>query len=122
MRALAADPTDDAAEAVAASVPTYNAMLRTTCVATTIAGGHATNAIPQRATAAINCRIFPGNDVEQTRLALASAIDDPAVSLTLGDDASKPVAAPPPLNDRILRPAQQVAERLFPACRWSPPC
>ena len=57
-------------------------MLRTTCVATLLEGGHANNALPQRAGANINCRIFPGETVEGTQAALVAAIGDPGVKIT----------------------------------------
>ncbi len=60
MQALVRDPTDAAAAAVLAQDPRLNAMLRTTCVATLLEAGHATNALPQRARANINCRILEG--------------------------------------------------------------
>ena len=60
MVALSQNPQDAAAEAIVSKDRSYHSMLRTTCVATMLAAGHATNALPQRATANINCRIFPG--------------------------------------------------------------
>ena len=61
MRAVA-KPTPDLAAAarLSASLPYYNAMMRTTCVATRLLGGHANNALPQMASANVNCRILPG--------------------------------------------------------------
>ena len=61
--------------------PSSNAILRTNCVATQIAGGHAPNALPQRATANVNCRIFPGHAQEEIRQELIRVIDDPKVSV-----------------------------------------
>ena len=63
MRALVKDPTDANAVAIVTADPTYNAMLRTTCVATMLDAGHATNALPQRARANVNCRIYPDQTV-----------------------------------------------------------
>ena len=61
MAAFAANPADSqAAEAIAAATPERNAILRTTCVATLLDGGPATNALP-RGGANVNCRIFPGD-------------------------------------------------------------
>src|SRR5262249_26101732 len=68
MNALVKDPTDAKSIAlVSAKDPTWNATLRTTCVATMLDAGHATNALPQRARANINCRIFPGVSTENVR-------------------------------------------------------
>ena len=60
MAAVVKNPQDAAAVAILDKDHNWHAMLRTTCVATILAAGHATNALPQRATANINCRIFPG--------------------------------------------------------------
>ena len=61
--------------------PSSNAILRTNCVATQIQGGHAPNALPQRATANVNCRMFPGHNQEEIRQELIAAIDDPGVKV-----------------------------------------
>ena len=60
MKRFAANPQDAAAVETLSADPNYNPVLRTTCVATMIAGGHAPNALPQKASATVNCRIFPG--------------------------------------------------------------
>ena len=67
MVALSKNPGDKAAEAIVSKDRGYHSMLRTTCVATLLEGGHANNALPQRAAANVNCRIFPGESVESTR-------------------------------------------------------
>lgn len=61
MVALSKSPNDQAAETIVSKDRSYHSMLRTTCVATLLDGGHANNALPQRATANVNCRIFPGD-------------------------------------------------------------
>ena len=61
--------------------PRYNSTMRTTCVATRLAGGHAYNALPQRAEANVNCRIFPGHSQEDIRLDLVKIFDDPQLSV-----------------------------------------
>ena len=73
--------------------PSSNAILRTNCVATQIAGGHAPNALPQRATANVNCRIFPGHAQEEIRQELIRAINDPKVSVEFQSPPEK-VGAP----------------------------
>lgn len=110
---LAADPSDAAAEAEVSRDRTLNAMLRTTCVATLIEGGHAPNALPQRAKATINCRIVPGEDGETTRTALMQAIGDPKMALTQVGRV-RPVAVPPPLTAGIVQPAQKLVARYYP--------
>ena len=114
MAAFAADPADARAAAVlAAADPAWNAILRTTCVATLLEGGHATNALPQRARANVNCRIFPGTGVEQVRQALEAVVADPQVKVTTLETRSE-IAPPPPLTDKILGPARKVAAEVFP--------
>jgi len=91
LRAFAADPTDAAAAEVLAASPEYVGTTRTTCVATLLSGGHAENALPQTAAAAVNCRIFPGVEVEIVRRELEAAIADPGVIVTTRDS---PTASP----------------------------
>jgi acetylornithine deacetylase/succinyl-diaminopimelate desuccinylase-like protein len=113
MVALAANPGDKAAEAIVSTDRTYHSMLRTTCVATLLDGGHADNALPQRAGANVNCRIFPGESVEQTAAALTKAIGDPGVKVTpMGPRG--PLAAPPPLDPRVIGPAEKLVAKYFP--------
>jgi acetylornithine deacetylase/succinyl-diaminopimelate desuccinylase-like protein len=82
MAAFAKDPTDKAAAAKLATDPNFNGILHTTCVATLLSAGHANNALPQRATANINCRIFPGTTPEQVRDKLAELVGDPDIKVT----------------------------------------
>jgi carboxypeptidase PM20D1 len=93
LRKFAADPTDadaDAADMLAKS-PEFIGTTRTTCVATMLEAGHAENALPQTARAAVNCRIFPDVAVESVRDALVAAIADPEVKVTV---RGKPEASP----------------------------
>ncbi|MFT3907332.1 MAG: M20/M25/M40 family metallo-hydrolase [Steroidobacteraceae bacterium] len=113
MQAIVKNPADPAANAVLARDKKWHSMLRTTCVATLLSGGHATNALPQRATANVNCRIFPGVSVDSVRDALAAAIDDPKVSVTIKDPRS-PATAAPVLLPQVLKNVEAVAARLYP--------
>jgi len=113
MMALAKDPTDAAAEAIVSKDRSYHSMLRTTCVATLLEGGHANNALPQHATANINCRIFPGETVEGTMATLAKVIGDPGVKITLLQPV-RPLAMPPPLDPKIIGPAEKLVAKYFP--------
>ena len=79
MRAFAADPTDSQAIAVLRANPATVGKIGTTCVVTTVSGGHARNALPQRASANINCRIFPGHSRAQIMEELQRVAADPAV-------------------------------------------
>ena len=113
MVALAANPADKAAEAVVNREPELHSNLRTTCVATMLDGGHARNALPQRAGAYVNCRIFPGHSVEQIRGDLAKVVDDPEVSITVLPPL-RPSPPAPPLDPKVTGPAKQVAAEYFP--------
>jgi len=113
MVALSQNPDDAAAETIVSKDRSYHSMLRTTCVATLLEGGHANNALPQRAAANVNCRIFPGETVEGTQAALVAAIGDPGVKLTPVPPI-RPVAVPPPLNSKIIGPAEKLVAKYFP--------
>ncbi len=113
MLAIVANPSDKAAEALLNSDKSYHSMLRTTCVATLLDGGHANNALPQRAGANINCRIFPGVSTEEVRVALEKAIGDPRMKVTLSDDRG-PLAKAPPLTPQILGPAEKMVAKYYP--------
>ena len=113
MVALSKNPSDKAAEAIVSKDRQYHSMLRTTCVATLLEGGHANNALPQRAAANVNCRIFPGETVEDTRAALVAVIGDPGVKVTLVPPV-RPVAVAPPLDPKILGPAEALVAKYFP--------
>ena len=80
MRAIVANPNDAAASATISRDPRYRSMLRTTCVATMLTGGHARNALPQTATANVNCRMAPGHDPADVRAGLLKAIGDTGVA------------------------------------------
>jgi acetylornithine deacetylase/succinyl-diaminopimelate desuccinylase-like protein len=82
LRAAAKQPPDKAAVARLSQAPYYNALLRTTCVATMLTGGHATNALPQMARANVNCRIFPGEDPADVRKTLERVVADPKVTVS----------------------------------------
>ena len=113
MAALVKNPADDAARAILTANPSWNAILHTTCVPTLLNGGHATNALPQRVTANVNCRIFPGTTPEQVRQVLVQVVDDPLVKITIPETRSEP-APPPPLDPKVLGPAEKLAARMFP--------
>jgi acetylornithine deacetylase/succinyl-diaminopimelate desuccinylase-like protein len=113
MEALSQNPADAAAEAIVSKDRSYHSMLRTTCVATLLEGGHANNALPQRAVANVNCRIFPGETVEGTQAALVAAIGDSGVKVTLVPPI-RPVAVPPPLDPKIIGPAQKLVSKYYP--------
>ncbi|MDE2355745.1 MAG: M20/M25/M40 family metallo-hydrolase [Alphaproteobacteria bacterium] len=114
MKAVATDPHDAEAAKEVESDPGYNGMLHTTCVATMLQGGHATNALPQRAMANVNCRIFPGTTPEEVQQTLISLVDDPKISITMPDHRSEVMKAAPPLTPQIMGPITTVAARIWP--------
>lgn len=112
MTAIVANPSDAAAAAVLSKDPMWQSMLRTTCVATMIKGGHALNALPQSVTANVNCRIFPGTQVETVKQSLIGQIDNPHVTVTVEGEPS--VATPaPPLGPEIMGPLERVAAEIY---------
>jgi acetylornithine deacetylase/succinyl-diaminopimelate desuccinylase-like protein len=114
MTRFAANPADaEAAATIAGANPGWNGILHTTCVATLLDGGHATNALPQRAGANVNCRIFPGTSVEQVRQALESIVADPQVKITTLETRSE-ISPPPPLTERVVGPARKLAAQMWP--------
>jgi acetylornithine deacetylase/succinyl-diaminopimelate desuccinylase-like protein len=114
MNALVKDPTDTKSVAlVAGKDPTWNATLRTTCIATTLDAGHATNALPQRARANINCRIFPGVAQEDVRRQLEDLVADPEVKVVTLETRG-PSSPPPPLTREILGPVEKLAAKFWP--------
>ena len=113
MLAVVANPQDKAAVAVLDKDRTFHSMLRTTCVATLLDGGHANNALPQRAGALVNCRIFPGVAYEDVRKTLAEVIGDPRMTVTKVDDRG-PIATPPPLTKAMLEPADKLVAKYYP--------
>ncbi len=113
MNTFLREPGDAKAIALVSKNPTWNAMLRTTCVATMLEAGHATNALPQRARANINCRIFPGVSAETVRAKLEALVVDSAVKVTTLETRGLPVVSPP-LTPAVLGPVEQLASDFWP--------
>ncbi|MBV7538818.1 M20/M25/M40 family metallo-hydrolase [Duganella sp. sic0402] len=114
MLVVAKNPDDaKAVKLVSDASPSWAAMLHTTCVATMLDAGHATNALPQRARANINCRIFPGVTQETVRLALVKAINDPAVKVETLEIRGEN-SAPPPLTRAIMEPVEKLTQKMWP--------
>jgi acetylornithine deacetylase/succinyl-diaminopimelate desuccinylase-like protein len=114
MRAIARNPNDSASAARLSTSTFYNAQLRTTCVPTMIAGGHAPNALPQRARAVVNCRILPGDTPAQVRADLVRVVADDSVHVT---GITEPRAAPAgesPLVPEVVLPLEKVTRQLWP--------
>ena len=112
MRAVAQLPFDPAAAERLSSIVRLNAQLRTTCVATLISGGHAENALPQRAKATIQCRMMPGDTAEQVQAALTAVLNDAKISVTL--DAPPIVSPESPPTPQITARATRVVHSMWP--------
>ena len=113
MVALVKNPEDKAAQAIVNQDKALHSLLRTTCVATLVDAGHALNALPQRATANVNCRMFPGRTAGETKATLAQVIGNPAITIE-ERVKDKPIAVPPPLDPKIMGPVEKLAAKHFP--------
>ena len=114
MLALAANPQDTAADKLLSQDPSLHTMLRTTCVATMLSGGHAQNALPQRANVTINCRIFPGVSRETVRDKLIEVIGDPQVKVSQIAVGREGEAPAPPLTPNVMGPIEKVSAEMWP--------
>ena len=112
MKGILQDPPDPAAAAYLSRTPFYNSRLRTTCVATLLEGGHAENALPQRAKANINCRVLPGESIDVVQDTLATIIGDAQVTITPVIEATPSV--PSPLTPEILGAIEGVTKEMWP--------
>jgi acetylornithine deacetylase/succinyl-diaminopimelate desuccinylase-like protein len=119
MRKFAANPEDAEAAATLSADPAYVGQIRTTCIATMLDGGHALNALPQRADANINCRIFPGTHVASVKATLARVIDDPDVKITVRPPP--PVESPAsPLRPDVMKAVTATIRERFPGVEVVP--
>jgi acetylornithine deacetylase/succinyl-diaminopimelate desuccinylase-like protein len=106
------EPPDAAAIAYLSDTPFYNARLRTTCVPTLLEGGHAENALPQRARATVNCRVLPGESMDAVHKALETRIGDKQVTVTRVAAANP--SPPSPLTPGVLGPIEAITEAMWP--------
>ncbi len=113
MRAVLQSSDEAAATRLWALNPGWNSMLRTTCVATMIQGGHAPNALPQQVSANVNCRILPGVAVDAVQQQIARVLADDAIRITPSDEPVV-IGPPPPLTPQIMQPVRKLAQRLWP--------
>jgi len=113
MRAVAR-PTPDAAAAarLSAAVPFYNSLMRTTCVATRLQGGHANNALPQMAGANVNCRILPGVSPTSVKDKLVEVLADPQIKVTFVGEANP--SKPSPLRPDVMNAVESLTKQMFP--------
>jgi acetylornithine deacetylase/succinyl-diaminopimelate desuccinylase-like protein len=128
MRAILRTPADPEAVARLSRDAPDHSMMHTTCVATRLEGGHANNALPQRATAVVNCRILPGHSPEEVRQQLAQAVGDPRIKVLYIDDngqvqdkaSDRKGYPPPPLNPEIMKPLEALVARDWPGLKVVP--
>ena len=119
LRAYVANPKDEKAIAVLSADRDMVGQLRTTCVATMIQGGHATNALPQKATASVNCRIFPGTPSEEVRKTIVKVIADPGASVVRENDGSIDAPASP-LRADVLAAVTKAVHARYPGLPVAP--
>jgi acetylornithine deacetylase/succinyl-diaminopimelate desuccinylase-like protein len=112
MAAVARTPPDTAAiRRLSDASPLYNAQFRTTCVATELAGGHAENALPQSASATVNCRMLPGTAQDDVQRTLVRLVADTAVKVSVVQAAvPSPAAA---LQGEAMDAIERVTKRLW---------
>lgn len=112
MLRFAANPDDAAAVRTLRAEPEYVGVTGTTCVATMLSGGHALNALPQKATLSVNCRIFPGASPESVRDTLAKVIADPRATVTILDQPHASDASP--LRPDVMTAVRKGIDLSFP--------
>ncbi len=113
MRAVAKTTPDLAAAGrLSAQLPYWNSMMRTTCVATMLAGGHATNALPQLASANVNCRILPGVSPNSVKDKLVEVLADPKITVSFVGDATP--SKPSPLRPDVMNLVESLTKDMFP--------
>ena len=114
MRAALSDKPDPASLSFVrlAANPVYNAQLRTTCVATMLEGGHAVNALPQLATAKVNCRIMPGEPIEGVKATLEKVLDDDQIKVTQMEQGV--LSAPSALHEEIMGAIGKLSKEFWP--------
>ena len=128
MRAILQTPPDPAAVARLSQDTVDHSMMRTTCVATRTEGGHANNALPQRARATVNCRIFPGHSPEDVRRTLIDVFADPKIKVQYIDEVGqvRDIAsdrrgyAPPPLTPEVMKPLEKLVAQMWPGLKVVP--
>jgi acetylornithine deacetylase/succinyl-diaminopimelate desuccinylase-like protein len=111
-RGVLADPPDPEAVAKLSAIPWYNATLRSVCSPTLVSGGEAENALPQRATAAIQCRLLPADDPATVRDVLVARIADPAVSVRMKGEPAAVAASP--IEPRLFAAVEAVTRSCWP--------
>ena len=97
---------------IAATSPAWNSMLRTTCVATMLEGGHATNALPQLAAANVNCRVLPGDSLQYVLDTLKKVIADDQVVVSITTQEENSPSSP--LRPDLVGAMSRVTDSMWP--------
>jgi acetylornithine deacetylase/succinyl-diaminopimelate desuccinylase-like protein len=108
----AAAGSQDAMRQIAAMSPAWNSMLRTTCVATMLEGGHAFNALPQLARATVNCRVMPDDSLAYVQGELKKVVADDQVAVAVEEDLGQ--APGSPLRSDLMRAMNRVTDSMWP--------
>ena len=128
MKAILLTPPDPGAIARLSQDRIDHSIMRTTCVATRMEGGHANNALPQRARATVNCRILPGHSPEEVRHVLIDVFADPTIRVQYIDDggeihdtaSDRRGYSPPPLDPEVMKPLDELVGRMWPGLKVVP--
>lgn len=114
MRAIVANPNDAAAATTISRDPRYASMLRTSCVATRLNGGHAYNALPQTATANVNCRIVPTSNIDSVRATFTRLFADTGVKVTMTVESRERFGqAPNAIDPTLLSVTTSLTKKMF---------
>jgi acetylornithine deacetylase/succinyl-diaminopimelate desuccinylase-like protein len=112
LQTMVRNPNDAAAIARLSAIPLYNAQLRTTCVATMLSGGHAENALPQLASAVVNCRLLPVDKPADIKRTLEQVLADPKITVT---EMREPVITPyHPIDPAVMAAVTASTNKLWP--------
>ncbi|HEY5809978.1 MAG TPA: M20/M25/M40 family metallo-hydrolase, partial [Povalibacter sp.] len=122
LKAMLATPADPAAIDRVSEDSIDRAILRTTCVATRLEAGHANNALPQKASAVVNCRILPGHSPEEVRQTLVDVVSDSQIKVRyiatggaiLDTAPAQAGFSPPPPRNDVMKPLEKIAARMWP--------
>jgi acetylornithine deacetylase/succinyl-diaminopimelate desuccinylase-like protein len=118
IHAVLADKPDDAALARLSAIAPFNSLLRTTCVATMLEGGHAANALPQLASAKVNCRIMPGESAEEVKATLIKVLADDEITVTQID--REVASEPSKLNEELVGAIEKLSHEFWPEATLIP--
>lgn len=113
MTAIARDPADAAAAAVISRDPRYSSMLRTTCVATMLTGGHAVNALPQLAEANVNCRMAPTSSKASVQARLQQVIGDPSIVAVVDTSTEDRASPPSEMRPEVMGAVEKLTKEMF---------